>query len=357
MNFQNTSTCSSDRLTFTDDSNSITFCQYRLLNDMDDNQRSITTNLFYIEKPMLNQNYQIKPKGSLVIRYITDGESTQSEFSLIANFKNPTFQCEKPTESSDKIQRIECKDHSRDTFNFDCSGRVLFISTNNTYASGEDCTVIVNTLCGQIGTFFFEFESFDVEKQNLCEYDKLYIASENVNRTFCGRGGRGDISVREDDRIIHRSVQLHKAYSIKTVKSVTVNFVTDASVVKRGFVMKAWFDCDKTEEDEIVTTTPRMPNTTSANREDSQLLYCQNGSKETITLGCNNRNYTLSSNGSYRSYESCNYHFILENGLKGRLSLEFKSFQVERSIDCLYDYIGFRQDNKEIRVCGYGQNG
>ncbi|CAD5114153.1 DgyrCDS3297 [Dimorphilus gyrociliatus] len=368
INIQNTPGCTSEKLTFTDDSNSVSFCQYEESNNNNDNL--VPTNLFSIQKPKLNKIYEIKPNGSLVIQFITR-EFTQSNFSLLAKFKTPAFECEK---SPDISPIVKCQDHSRETINFDCTGQVYVISTNGTYRSDENCKVLLNTQCVQTGTFFFAFESFDVEGNRICSYDKLIIESENIDHIFCGKGGNEDISFERNGTITHHSVRLNSPYSIKSVKSVSVNFISDSNVEKRGIVMKTWFQAGGTEEDTttstVPTTTSTVPTTTSTvptttsenlvttqqNNNNSPLLHCRWGSRHNIKLDCSGINYTLSSNGIYKPYELCDYNFILENNLKGRFSLKYKTVHIEYHSKCRYDYLGIEYNNQTTFICGSGRS-
>ncbi|CAD5114154.1 DgyrCDS3298 [Dimorphilus gyrociliatus] len=363
INIQNTPGCTSEKLTFTDDSNSVSFCQYEESNNNNDNL--VPTNLFSIQKPKLNKIYEIKPNGSLVIQFITR-EFTQSNFSLLAKFKTPAFECEK---SPDISPIVKCQDHSRETINFDCTGQVYVISTNGTYRSDENCKVLLNTQCVQTGTFFFAFESFDVEGNRICSYDKLIIESENIDHIFCGKGGNEDISFERNGTITHHSVRLNSPYSIKSVKSVSVNFISDSNVEKRGIVMKTWFQAGGTEEDTttstVPTTTSTVPTTTSTvptttsenlvttqqNNNNSPLLHCRWGSRHNIKLDCSGINYTLSSNASYtyprrllmpHTYVGVNldteYYLDIDRTLtiffKTDGSYHFRGFEIQANFNC-----------------------
>ncbi|XP_002161936.3 tolloid-like protein 1 isoform X2 [Hydra vulgaris] len=151
------------------------------------------------------------------------------------------------------------------------------------------------------------FTDFELEKSSGCRYDFLEIYNENpINFSLIGRFCGNEIP----DVIISSS------------NSIYLRFQTDKHDVKRGFEA-TWIAVSKNHFEESYISKRHV------NTEKDKCGGIRNSNEGSITSPNFPNNYPASSHCVW----------ILESNQSSKIVLNFKSFDLEKHIECRYDYV------------------
>lgn len=143
--------CSYDRLIFTDDNNSSSFCGYGGFAEEVIYSKRISIFNIKQRQPVINQTYFVKPKGSLIVQLLTDISLKRRGFLFKAKFKclklrkrsknkTNTYAVENPNHN--KRQKLFCANGIKRTINIDCNSKIYILSSGYPYCNQEKCEII-----------------------------------------------------------------------------------------------------------------------------------------------------------------------------------------------------------------------
>ncbi|XP_071083618.1 mannan-binding lectin serine protease 1-like [Haliotis cracherodii] len=171
-----------------------------------------------------------------------------------------------------------------------------------------------------------EFDDFSLEKEP-CEYDYLTIydghsSASNVLGTYCGR----------------RAPQ----YIVSSTNNLLLYFHTDGYVNEKGFSLNYSFVADTAQDAKVVFG-------------DTPVEYDPDCSDTFTELG-HNLSSPIFNGDHYRQRKRC--RTTIRAPEDQRVILNVQTFDLEESLDCIYDHVNVTYQSKQgglntVRMCGY----